>query len=168
MERVYGELGDELQIQRFQRYLLDENVRDLVAGASERLKALSDRYTLVLHEDHNFNVLDHDNAGEERSADTLSGGETFLTSLALALELSAQVQRAAGALQLESIFIDEGFGTLDQETLDTVAAAIAMLPKGGRMVGIITHIAALTEQMPGRVVVERTDDGSRVRVINGR
>lgn len=168
VERVYGELGDELQIQRFQRYLLDENVRDLVAGASERLKALSDRYTLVLHEDHNFNVLDHDNAGEERSADTLSGGETFLTSLALALELSAQVQRAAGALQLESIFIDEGFGTLDQETLDTVAAAIAMLPKGGRMVGIITHIAALTEQMPGRVVVERTDDGSRVRVINGR
>jgi DNA repair protein SbcC/Rad50 len=144
--RVYGVLADELQSNRFQQYLLDETAGELVVGASERLKKISDRYALVLREGE-FCVLDHDNAGEQRSADTLSGGETFLTSLALALELSTRVQNAAGALRLESIFIDEGFGTLDADTLETVAAAIESLPVGGRMVGIITHIAELTERI---------------------
>jgi DNA repair protein SbcC/Rad50 len=161
--RVYGVLADELQSNRFQQYLLDETVVELVAGASERLKKISDRYALVLREGE-FCVLDHDNAGEQRSADTLSGGETFLTSLALALELSTRVQNAAGALRLESIFIDEGFGTLDADTLETVAAAIESLPVGGRMVGIITHIAELTERMPGRITIDRGADGSRIRV----
>src|SRR5262249_30512971 len=91
---VYGILADELQSNRFQQYLLDEIVEELVVGASERLKKLSDRYALVLREGE-FCVVDHDNAGEQRSADTLSGGETFLTSLALALELSTRVQNAA-------------------------------------------------------------------------
>ncbi len=161
--RVYGALADELQSNRFQQYLLEETVEDLVAGASERLKKISDRYALALREGEFF-VVDHDNAGEQRSADTLSGGETFLTSLALALELSAQVQSAAGALQLESIFIDEGFGTLDPDALETVAAAIEALPVGGRMVGIITHIAELTERLPGRIMIEKGTDGSQVHV----
>ena len=161
--RVYGSLADELQSNRFQQYLLDETVGELVAGASERLKKISDRYALVLREGE-FYVVDHDNAGEQRSADTLSGGETFLTSLALALELSTRVQDAAGAVRLESIFIDEGFGTLDADTLDTVAGAIEALPVGGRMVGIITHIAELTERMPGRITIEAGADGSRVSV----
>jgi exonuclease SbcC len=161
--RVFGALADELQSNRFQQYLLEETVGELVAGASERLRKLSDRYTLVLHEGE-FRVIDHDNASEQRSADTLSGGETFLTSLALALELSSQVQNSAGALQLESIFIDEGFGTLDPDTLETVAAAIESLPTGGRMVGIITHIADLTERLPGRIAIDRGSDGSRIRV----
>jgi exonuclease SbcC len=161
--RVYGLLADELQSNRFQQYLLEETIGELVAGASQRLKKISDRYALVLREGE-FRVIDHDNASEQRSADTLSGGETFLTSLALALELSAQVQNAAGALRLESIFIDEGFGTLDADTLETVAAAIESLPVGGRMVGIITHIAELTERLPGRIAIDRGSDGSRVRV----
>jgi len=161
--RVYGVLADELQSNRFQQYLLEETVEALVAGASERLKKISDRYALATR-DGEFFVVDHDNAGEQRSADTLSGGETFLTSLALALELSAQVQSAAGALQLESIFIDEGFGTLDPDALETVAAAIEALPVAGRMVGIITHIAELTERLPGRIVIEKGTDGSRVHV----
>jgi exonuclease SbcC len=110
-----------------------------------------------------FLVLDQDNAGERRSADTLSGGETFLASLALALELSEQVQRAAGAVNLDSLFIDEGFGTLDPETLDTVASAIESLHVGGRMVGIITHIPELTQRLPACVWVEKHAEGSRVR-----
>ena len=84
--------------------------------------------------DSDFLVVDHDNARERRSADTLSGGETFLASLALALELSQQVQRAAGAVLLDSLFIDEGFGTLDPETLEMATEAIESLPVGGRMV----------------------------------
>jgi exonuclease SbcC len=161
--RVFGVLADELQSNRFQQYLLEETIGKLVAGASQRLKKISDRYALVLREG-DFRVVDHDNASEQRSAETLSGGETFLTSLALALELSAQVQNASGALQLESIFIDEGFGTLDPDTLETVAGAIESLPVGGRMVGIITHIAELTERLPGCITVAKFHDGSQVEV----
>jgi DNA repair protein SbcC/Rad50 len=79
-------------------------------------------------------------ARQLRSADTLSGGETFLASLALALQLSEQVQKAAEATKLDSLFIDEGFGTLDPEALDAAASAIESLRVGGRMVGIISHI----------------------------
>jgi exonuclease SbcC len=159
---IYHRLSDDLRSEHFQAYLLEEAFRELVEGASERLKRLSGRYTLEYSED-SFLVLDHDNAGARRSADTLSGGETFLASLALALELSVQVQRAAGAVNLDSLFIDEGFGTLDPETLDTVAVAIESLPVGGRMVGIITHIPELTERLPACIRIEKTADGSRLR-----
>ena len=81
-----------------------------------------------------------------------------------ALELSEQVQRAASAVPLDSLFIDEGFGTLDPATLDTVAAAIQSLPVGGRMVGIITHSQELAEGLPARVVVEKRSEGSRVQI----
>jgi exonuclease SbcC len=158
---IYSSLANDLRSEHFQAYLLEEAFRELVEGASERLKKLSGRYTLEYRED-SFHVLDHENAGERRSADTLSGGETFLASLALALELSEQVQRAAGAVNLDSLFIDEGFGTLDSETLDTVAAAIESLPVGGRMVGIITHIRELTERLPACIRVEKATEGSRI------
>jgi exonuclease SbcC len=160
---VQRRLADDLRNERFQAFVLGETFRELAAGASERLRLLSGRYTLEFADD-TFVVVDHDNAGERRSADTLSGGETFLTSLALALELSEQVQRAAGAVPLDSLFIDEGFGTLDPETLETVAAAIETLPLGGRMVGIITHVRELAERLPARVVVEKRTDGSRLHV----
>src|SRR6202008_980269 len=104
--------------------------------------------------DAQFFVLDHDNAGERRRAETLSGGETFLASLALALELSNQVQRAFGATVLDSLFLDEGFGTLDPEALEVATAAIEALPTGGRMVGIITHIQELTNRLPAKLMVE--------------
>jgi exonuclease SbcC len=158
---IYQSLSYDLRGEHFQAYLLEEAFRDLVKGASDRLRGLSERYTLDYRDD-SFLVLDHDNAGERRSADTLSGGETFLASLALALELSAQVQRAAGAVNLDSLFIDEGFGTLDSETLDTVAAAIESLPVGGRMVGIITHLRELTERLPVCIRVDKSADGSRI------
>jgi exonuclease SbcC len=161
--RIYKQLADDLRSERFQAYLLDEAFRELVSGASVRLIELSGRYTFDYRDDAFF-VLDHDNAQEQRSTDTLSGGETFLASLALALELSQQVQRAAGAVSLDSLFIDEGFGTLDAETLDTVASAIESLRVGGRMVGIITHIPELTARLPERITVEKRSEGSRVSI----
>lgn len=161
--RLHDELARELKSDRFQDYLLRETFRELVRDASERLMALSGRYTLRMQEDA-FYVVDHDNARELRHADTLSGGETFLASLALALELSEQIQRAAGAVRLDSLFIDEGFGTLDPETLDTVAATLEALTTGERMVGLITHVKALTDRMPARLRVTKEPTGSRVTV----
>lgn len=160
---IFKRLADDLRGERFQAYLLEESFRELLEGASQRLIELSGRYTFVL-EQNEFHVLDHDNAQERRRADTLSGGETFLASLALALELSQQVQRAAGAVQLDSLFIDEGFGTLDAETLDVVTQAIQSLNVGGRVVGIITHIPELTDQLPERILVEKRQEGSRISV----
>lgn len=162
--RVMRELERELRSDRFQAYLLEKIFQDLVHGASLRLYELTqERYQLTFEEGQ-FRVIDGDNANQRRSTDTLSGGETFLASLALALELSEQVQREAGAVTLGSIFIDEGFGTLDPETLDIVAGAIESLPRGGRMVGIITHIPELTRRLPFRVLVDKSPAGSRYRV----
>lgn len=164
--RHYDQLAADLRSDRFQEFILREAFAELVARASERLFSLSGRYTLDMR-DGEFDVLDRDNAGERRSARTLSGGETFLASLALALELSEQVQRAAGAVALDSLFIDEGFGSLDPEALDIATDAVQSLPQGGRMVGIITHIAALTARLDARVVVDKRAEGSRVRVEVG-
>ncbi len=162
--RVYETLSRDLGSNQFQAWLTRETFHALVERASERLKTLTGRYTLDVNDD-DIVVVDHDNAGQRRSSDTLSGGETFLTSLSLALELSEQIQQAAGAIRLDSLFIDEGFGTLDPETLDTVTEAIETLGGTGRMVGIITHITELTERLPARLQVEKTNDGSTVAVV---
>jgi exonuclease SbcC len=108
-------------------------------------------------------VVDRDNAGERRGTDTLSGGETFLASLALALELSDQVQRAVGAIHLDCRFIDEGFGTLDPETLRVVADSVRSLQVGGRMVGVITHIPELREEFNQCLIVAKEAGTSQVR-----
>src|SRR5262249_1891124 len=109
---TYSRLSEDLKSDRFQAHLLQETFGELVRGASEQLGRLtSGRYGLDFEEDE-IRVVDRDNADQRRSTDTLSGGETFLCSLALALELSAQIQRAAGAVRLDCLFIDEGFGTL--------------------------------------------------------
>jgi exonuclease SbcC len=155
------QLSLDLRSNQFQAYLLEETFRELVAGASERLLKFSGRYGFH-HEKNAFYVIDHDNASERRPAETLSGGETFLASLALALELSQQVQRAKGAVDIGSLFIDEGFGTLDGESLEVVADAIEGLPTSGRVVGIITHLPELTERLPACIQVLKGPDGSRI------
>ncbi len=162
-----AQLARDLQSDKFQAYLLEKTFQDLVHGASLRLMELSQqRYALHFDQD-SFHVIDHDHASQLRSADTLSGGETFLASIALALELSEQIQRQAGAVTLDSIFIDEGFGSLDPETLETVASAIESLPTGGRMVGLITHLPELTRRLRYRILVEKNASGSRYRVEEG-
>jgi DNA repair protein SbcC/Rad50 len=163
---VYYGLALDLRSDRFQAFLLQETFRELVGGASARLWDLTKRYRFDWQNEA-FQVVDHDNARQTRSADTLSGGETFLASLALALQLSEQVQSAAGATVLDSLFIDEGFGTLDPEALDAAANAIESLQVGGRVVGIITHIDELSLRLPARVRVSKTPDGSRLTVEVG-
>lgn len=164
--RVYLRLASDLQSDRFQAYLLEEALGELVRGASQQLGRLTtDRYGLDFQNDQ-IVVIDRDNAGERRATDTLSGGETFLASLSLALELSDQVQRARGAIHLDCLFIDEGFGTLDPETLRVVADSVRSLQVGGRMVGIITHIPELREEFDQRLVVVKEGGTSRVRLEN--
>jgi exonuclease SbcC len=165
--RVYDHLADDLRSDRLQAYVLEEAFTELVRGASLQLGRLTgERYGLDYASDE-IVVVDRDNAGERRGTDTLSGGETFLASLALALELSAQVQRAIGAVSLDSLFIDEGFGTLDPETLRVVADAVRSLQVGGRMVGIITHIPELKDEFDQRVIVSRDAGISSVQVEPG-
>ncbi len=162
--RVVDLLAGDLRSDRFQAYILEEVFTELVQGASVRLLTLTgDRYSLQF-ENEEIRVVDHDNADETRISDTLSGGETFLASLALALELSDQVQRAVGAVNLDSLFIDEGFGTLDPETLALVSETLQGLRVGGRMVGIITHIPELRDEFDQQVIVTKHQGFSTVEV----
>jgi DNA repair protein SbcC/Rad50 len=162
--RVFDLLAGDLRSDKFQAYVLQEVFTELVQGASARLMMLTqERYSLRF-DNEEIRVVDHDNADETRISDTLSGGETFLTSLALALELSDQVQRAVGAVNLDSLFIDEGFGTLDPDTLALVAETLHGLRVGGRMVGIITHIPELRDEFAQQVIVTKHQGFSTVAV----
>ena len=162
--RLFSGLATDLRSDRFQAYVLEDSFTKLVQGASGRLFTLSgQRYSLTFQEDHIL-VVDHDNADETRISDTLSGGETFLASLSLALELSRQVQDAAGAVNLDSLFIDEGFGTLDPDTLATVSETIQSLQVAGRMVGVITHIPELRDEFSQQIHVSKHQGYSVVQV----
>jgi exonuclease SbcC len=129
----------------------------LVAEASDILADLSNAQYDLTHDHGEFYIIDHTDADSRRSVRTLSGGETFQASLALALALSSQMTAlaAAGAARLDSIFLDEGFGTLDPETLDVVATTLEALAQGQRMVGVITHVTALADRVPVRFSVSR-------------
>jgi len=163
-QQVARLLGDLLRSDRFPRWLVTEAVDILVADASANLAALSSGQFDLTYEDADFYVIDHADADARRSVRTLSGGETFQASLALALALSSQISAlaAAGAARLDSIFLDEGFGTLDPETLDVVATTLETLAQGQRMVGVVTHVAALAERVPVRFRVSRDTRTSSV------
>jgi DNA repair protein SbcC/Rad50 len=150
-------VGDLLRSDRFPRWLVTAAVDVLVAEASEILAELSNGQYDLTHENGDFYIIDHTDADSRRSVRTLSGGETFQASLALALALSSQMTAlaAAGAARLDSIFLDEGFGTLDPETLNVVATTLESLAQGKRMVGIVTHVTALAERVPLRFAVSR-------------
>ncbi|MER7546330.1 AAA family ATPase [Actinomadura sp.] len=164
---VAHELTVRLRADNFENWLCGEALELLVMGASETLRELSDgQFELALDGRNSIEVIDYAEAGLRRSVRTLSGGETFQASLALALALSDQVARFGGgaaARSLDSIFLDEGFGTLDPVTLDTVAATLERLASGGdRMVGIVTHVPALAERVPVRFDVRRDATGSHL------
>ncbi len=158
---LHADMAADLRGDAFQEFLLEEAFRALVAGASLRMRRMTNRYTLEWR-DGAFFVVDHDNAGERRRAETLSGGETFMASLCLALQLSDEVLRTSGALQMDSLFIDEGFGTLDADTLNEVTEAMeALREDGGRMIGVISHRPELTERLPGCIRVLKGAGESR-------
>jgi exonuclease SbcC len=152
-------LGSLLRASEFEKWLVSEALDVLITDASRTLQELSGgQYSFAFDEaSRDFLVVDHRNADERRSVRTLSGGETFQASLALALALSDQLRELAadGAARLESIFLDEGFGSLDPDTLETVASTIETLAVGDRMVGLVTHVAELSDRVPVRFVVAK-------------
>ncbi len=167
-QRLAHELGLHLKSSNFEKWLLNRALRRLVVGATQTLHELSDgAYSLTLDDGGGFAVIDHRNADEIRSARTLSGGETFLASLSLALALSEHVAdlAAQGAARLDSLILDEGFGTLDADTLDVVATALEELGSRGRMVGVITHVAALAQRLPVRFEVRKQAGTSTVERV---
>lgn len=155
--RVAKSLAGHLRANNFERWLLEEALDLLVDGASRILRELTGGQYELMHEKGEFYVVDHHDAGLRRGVRTLSGGETFQASLALALALSEQLAgMSTTAASLESIVLDEGFGTLDAATLDVVAATLENLAaRGDRMVGLVTHVHALAERVPVRFEVRK-------------
>ena len=163
---LYTRLAAELRTDRIVDFLQAEALTTLAGNGSLHLEDLSDhRYRLGFENDRFF-VIDAWNADERRSVRTLSGGETFLASLALALALAEGVQMLAVTQKsrLESLFLDEGFGTLDDETLKAVVDALERLGSSDRLVGVITHVAALADEMPVRVEVSKSQRGSTLQI----
>jgi exonuclease SbcC len=156
----------------FQRFVLGVLLEDITAAATERLKLMSrGRYHLRRTLDRTrknaaggleLEVFDT-YTGIERSVNTLSGGESFLASLSLALGLADVVQAYSGGISLDTIFVDEGFGTLDPESLDFAMKTLIDLQKGGRLVGIISHVPELKERIDARLEVVPADRGSIAR-----
>ncbi len=155
---LWEQLANDLRGDRFQDFLLERYQQGLLARASELIQSLSqNRYTLRLEEGEYF-VFDRW-IEALRPVRTLSGGESFMASLSLALALSEHLSRG----RIGALFLDEGFGTLDAETLEQVAGVLEALPTQGRLVGIVTHVEALAERLPARLEVHKSPSGSRVR-----
>jgi DNA repair protein SbcC/Rad50 len=163
---VASMLGNLLRANKFESWLCSEALDSLITEASATLLELSGgQYELDQDErTHDLVVIDYADAATKRPVHTLSGGETFQASLALALALSRQViGLSAGLRELNSMFLDEGFGTLDSDTLDTVASTLERLAADSdRMVGVITHVSELAARVPVRFAVSRTGTTSTI------
>lgn len=151
----------------FVEFISEERLRYVAKEASETLGILTKyRYAIELDIENGFVIRDHANGGVCRSVSTLSGGETFLTSLSLALALSKQIQ-LKGQSPLEFFFLDEGFGTLDANLLDAVIDALQRLSTADRVIGLISHVPELKNRMARRLIVdppEASGIGSRVKI----
>ena len=146
-------------------FALEIMFKQMGSLANEQLRYLtSDRYQLKVETIGDLSVIDRWNANEERPVETLSGGESFLTSLALALAL-ADLSR--GRAQLNSLFLDEGFGTLDTETLDTAIAALEGIRMQGRSIFVISHVQELMRRLPVKINVKKEGNGSSSVQVQG-
>ncbi|WP_126939183.1 AAA family ATPase [Veillonella sp. VA142] len=153
----------------FERYVLGAILEEVLSAANLRLHDMSrGRYRLERSlEEGGRGARGLDIAvfdaytGASRPANTLSGGETFLASLGLAMGLADVIQSYAGGIHLDTMFIDEGFGTLDPDTLDVAMETLVALQSEGRLVGIISHVPELQQQIGAHLVVTKTDEGSR-------
>ncbi|WP_434750087.1 SbcC/MukB-like Walker B domain-containing protein [Paenibacillus amylolyticus] len=165
-----GELLSKLQAafrgNAFVEYIAEEQLMQVSHAASQRLRFLTkQRYSLEVDSGGGFVICDDANGGVKRPVSTLSGGETFLTSLSLALALSAQIQ-LRGQYPLQFFFLDEGFGTLDPELLDTVITSLEKLHDDRLTVGIISHVPELRARLPRKlVVIPAGDAGAGSRVV---
>ena len=152
---------------RFRRFVQGITLDHLVQLANDHLKALSPRYRLArgAESDLTLQIVDRDMGDEIRATRSLSGGERFLVSLALALALSGLEGRASF---VDTLFIDEGFGSLDAETLDMAVDALETLQGRGQKVGVITHVAAMIDRIAVQVRVEKRGAGrSEIRISDG-
>lgn len=155
----------------FEQYVLSVYFEDILRAANRRLLKMSgERYELHRlerardrrsRESMEMEVLDQ-YTGKRRSVKSLSGGEAFNAALALALGTSDVIQSYAGGIQVEALFVDEGFGSLDAEALEQAVAILTSLSGGSSMVGIISHVEELKEQIGSHILVEKTNQGSRI------
>ncbi len=154
-------------------YVLAARLEEVAAAASERLLRMSQgRYTPGAHRRRpgrarsGLGLLARDAwTGQDRDTSTLSGGETFLASLALALGLADVVTAEAGGARIEALFVDEGFGTLDEQTLDEVMDVLDGLREGGRVVGLVSHVPELRQRIPAQLRVHKGRTGSTMSVV---
>jgi exonuclease SbcC len=169
-----GTSADNRHKMRLSAYVLAARLEQVVAAANERLLQMSSgRYTLqhtvargVGDRRGGLGLQVHDGwTGDVRDPATLSGGETFFTSLALALGLADVVSHEAGGTEIDTLFVDEGFGSLDPEALDLALSVLTDLRQGGRLVGIVSHVQELKERVDVRLEVTRTERGSSARFV---
>ncbi|TFB65351.1 AAA family ATPase [Cryobacterium sp. Hz9] len=162
--------GDEPNTKRMrlENYVLAAQLEEIVAAANTRLRTMtSDRYSLEHDDSLAFGgarsglglAIRDEYTGRARATHSLSGGETFLASLALALGLAEVVTGQAGGITLDTLFVDEGFGSLDSETLETAMSTLDTLRAGGRTIGLISHVDSMKEQIPAALRITVTDAG---------
>lgn len=159
-----------IQMQYFDRILARANIRLMTMSSGQyELIRRKENKSRVGKTGLELDVVDHYN-GTVRSVKTLSGGETFQASLSLALGLSDEIQSSSGGIQLDTMFVDEGFGSLDEDALDQAIRALKDLSQGSRLVGIVSHVTELKERIDKKIIVtkKRTEDGvgSTIRIEN--
>ncbi|TFB46954.1 AAA family ATPase [Cryobacterium tagatosivorans] len=164
---VHGDEPNTKRI-RLETYVLAAQLEEIVAAANTRLRTMtSGRYTLEHDDSLEFRATQSGLGlgirdvftGRTRATNSLSGGETFLASLALALGLAEVVTSQAGGITLDTLFVDEGFGSLDSETLETAMSTLDTLRAGGRTIGLISHVDSMKEQIPAKLSIVVTDQG---------
>ena len=166
-----GQTGNKISLQRF---VLSVLLDDVLLEASQRLQLMSKgRYRLIRKEDRAKGnkasglELEVEDAytSKVRPVATLSGGESFMAALSMALGLSDVVQAYAGGIKLDTLFIDEGFGSLDQDSLDLAIRTLMDLQSAGRMIGVISHVSEMKEQIGTRIDILKTAVGSRTSIV---
>jgi exonuclease SbcC len=169
-----GKAADNRLQMRLSAYVLAFRLSQVVAAANARLAGMSDQRYSLEHVGHRgagetrggLSLLVRDDwSGESRDPGTLSGGETFVVSLALALGLADVVAHEAGGADLQTLFVDEGFGSLDAETLDDVLDILDSLRENGRAVGVVSHVAEMRHRIPTQLRVSKARTGSTLEVV---
>jgi exonuclease SbcC len=166
--------GDNRYKMPLSTYVLASRLEQVAEAATERLLAMTDGRFALVHSDAlagnkkaglGLGVIDGW-TGNRRDTSTLSGGESFMASLAMALGLADVVQQEAGGIDIETLFVDEGFGSLDDQALEQVMDALDGLRSGGRVVGLVSHVAELKLRIPAQLQVHKDREGSRLEFVD--
>lgn len=161
MEQLHKLIGSS-DGQKFRNFAQGLTFDFMIRGANEQLQKMSDRYLLIRDDNEplELNVIDNYQAGEIRSCKNLSGGESFIISLALALGLSSMASNnSTKNIQVDSLFLDEGFGTLDDDSLDIALDTLTSLQQEGKLIGVISHVQALKDRILTQIKVEKLSGG---------